>query len=77
MNHKIIKNEEETFELFFYDKEHKPCDEEKAYMVSISQYDKDGKFVKSVLGLVDNNEKQNNPRKVWYRPHKVGAGGKD
>ena len=57
MKNKIIKSNGKKFILTFLDKNNKPCEEKDAYMVSISEYDENDKFIQSTIGYVKNKTK--------------------
>ena len=60
---KTIKKNEKEYLLTFFDENHQPCEEEKAYMVSISEYDENGNFIRSVIGIMDKNKDQEKENK--------------
>lgn len=52
MKNKKIKSNGKKYILTFLDKNNKPCEEKDAYMVSISEYDENDKFIQSTIGYV-------------------------
>ena len=50
---KTVEINDKEYTITFLDKNNKPCEEENAYMVSISEYDKNGVFIKNVLGNIN------------------------
>ena len=52
---KRIETSDKIFILTFTDKNNQPCEEKDAYMVSISEYDKDNNFIQSTIGYVKIN----------------------
>ena len=57
MEKKEVKLNDKNYIISFLDKENNPCEEKNAYMVSISEYDKDNNFIRNTVGYV-NAEKQ-------------------
>lgn len=57
MEKKEVKLNDKHYIIKFLDKENNPCEEKNAYMVSISEYDKDNNFIRNTVGYV-NAEKQ-------------------
>lgn len=53
---KKVEFDGKTHIITFLDKNLKLCEEKDAYMVSIDEYDKDGKFIQNVLGFVGNKK---------------------
>lgn len=53
MKNKEVELNDKKYIITFLDKENKPCEEDEANMVSISEYDKDGNFIQNVIGSIN------------------------
>ena len=52
MEKREVEVNNKKYIITFLDKENKPCEEEKAVMVSISEYDKDNNFIRNTIGTI-------------------------
>lgn len=53
MNKKTVEKNDKKYVISFLDENLYPCEEKDAYMVSISEYDKDNNFIQNTLGTVE------------------------
>ena len=60
MKIKTVELNDKKYIITFLDKNNKPCEEENAYMVSISEYDKSDNFIQNALGYINKQESINN-----------------
>lgn len=60
MKRKTVELNDKKYIITFLDKNNKPCEEENAYMISISEYDKNDNFIQNTLGYIKTKEVNQN-----------------